>query len=79
MLEKNKIAQKREKRLIEVLSIFCVFVFMSSLFHNITLCYDLGKDDTETFIWLMIPESVAMLLMVFCSALIFKILFKFKN
>ena len=47
MLEKNKIAQKREKRLIEVLSIFCVFVFMSSLFHNITLCYDLGKDDTH--------------------------------
>ena len=79
MLEKNKIAQKRERRLIEVLSIFCVFVFMSSLFHNITLCYDLGKDDTETFIWLMIPESVAMLLMVFCSALIFKILFNLKH
>ncbi len=79
MLEKNKIAQKRERRLIEVLSIFCVFVFMSSTFHNIMLSYELGKDDTDTFIWLMIPESVAMLLMVFCSALIFKILFNLKH
>ena len=79
MLQKNKIAQKREKNLIAILSGFCVFVFMNSTFHNIMLSYELGKDDTDTFIWLMIPESVAMLLMVFCSALIFKILFNLKH
>ena len=79
MLQKNKIAQKREKILIAILSGFCVFVFMNSTFHNIMLSYELGKDNTDTFIWLMIPESVAMLLMVFCSALIFKILFNLKH
>lgn len=79
MLQKNKIAQEREKNLIAILSGFCVFVFMNSTFRNIMLSYELGKDNTNTFIWQMIPESVAMLLMVFCAALIIKMLYNLKH
>ena len=79
MLQKNSPLQKNEKRLIEVLLVFCAFVFMSSTFHNITLAYELGKDDTDTFIWHMVPESVSMLLIIFCAALIFKIVYNLKH
>ena len=79
MLEKKKIAQKRERNLIAVLSVYCGFVFMGSIFNNIMLSYELGKDDTGTFIWQMIPESVAMLLMVFCAGLIIKMLYNLKH
>ena len=72
MLQKNSPLQKNEKRLIEVLLVFCAFVFMSSIFHNITLAYELGKDDTDTFIWQMVPER-------FCAALIFKIVYNLKH
>ena len=40
---KNKIAQKREKNLIILLSGFCAYVFMGSVFRNIMLAYELGK------------------------------------
>lgn len=79
MLQKNRIAQKREKHLITILSVYCGFVFMDSILHNVTLAYELGKDDTDTFIWQMIPESVAMLLMVFCAGLIIKMLYNLKH
>ncbi len=82
MLQKNRIAQKREKHLITILSVYCGFVFMvigNSIFHNITLAYELGKDDTDTFIWQMIPESVAMLLMVFCAGLTIKMFYNLKH
>ena len=71
--------KKNEKLLIAVLLGFCAYVFMSSTFHNVTLAYELGKDDTDTFIWQMIPESVAMLLMVFCAGLIIKMLYNLKH
>ena len=70
----GKTTQKREKNLIILLSGFCAYIFLSSTFQNITLCYDLGKDDTDTFIWQMVPQSVGLLLMIFCAALIFGIL-----
>ena len=76
---KNKIAQKREKNLIILLSGFCAYVFMSSIFRNIMLAYDLGKDDTDTFIWQVVPQSVAMLLMIFCAGLIIKMLYNLKH
>ena len=75
---KNKIAE-REKNLITILTVYCGFVFMSSVFRNIMLSYDLGKDDTDTFIWHMVPQSVAMLLMMFCAGLIIKMLYNLKN
>lgn len=71
--------KQNEKLLIAVLLGFCAYVFMSSTFHNVTLAYELGKDDTDTFIWQMIPESVAMLLMVFCAGLIIKMLYNLKH
>lgn len=76
---KNKIAQKREKNLIILLSGFCAYVFMGSVFRNIMLAYELGKDDTDTFIWHMAPQSVAMLLMMFCAGLIIKMLYNLKH
>ena len=76
---KNKIAQKREKNLIILLSVFCAYVFMGSVFRNIMLAYELGKDDTDTFIWHMVPQSVAMLLMMFCAGLIIKMLYNLKH
>ena len=76
---KNKIAQKREKNLIILLSGFCAYVFMGSVFRNIMLAYELGKDDTDTFIWHMVPQSVAMLLMMFCAGLIIKMLYNLKH
>ena len=76
---KNKIAQKREKNLITILSVYCGFVFMGSTFKNIMLAYELGKDDTDTFIWQVVPQSVAMLLMIFCAGLIIKMLYNLKH
>lgn len=76
---KNKIAQKREKNLITILTVYCGFVFMSSVFRNIMLSYELGKDDTDTFIWQVVPQSVAMLLMMFCAGLIIKMLYNLKH
>ena len=76
---KNKIAQKREKNLIILLSGFCAYVFMGSVFRNIMLAYELGKDDTDTFIWHMVPQSIAMLLMMFCAGLIIKMLYNLKH
>ena len=76
---KNKIAQKREKNLIILLSGFCAYVFMGSVFRNIMLAYELGKDDTDTFIWHMVPQSVAMLLMMFCAGHIIKMLYNLKH
>ena len=70
----GKTTQKREKNLIILLSGFCAYIFLSSTFQNITLCYDLGKDGTDTFVWQMVPQSVGLLLMIFCAALIFGIL-----
>lgn len=75
---KNKIAE-REKNLITILTVYCGFVFMSSVFRNIMLSYDLGKDDTDTFIWHMVPQSVAMLLMMFCAGFIIKMLYNLKH
>ncbi|HIY88803.1 MAG TPA: DUF2975 domain-containing protein [Candidatus Bacteroides pullicola] len=79
MTQKNKVTQKRERNLIALLSGFCAFVFMSSTFRNITLSYELGKDDTGTFIWQMIPESVALLLMAFCAGLVIRMLYNLKH
>ena len=76
---KNKIAQKREKNLIILLSGVCAYVFMGSVFRNIMLAYELGKDDTDTFIWHMVPQSIAMLLMMFCAGLIIKMLYNLKH
>lgn len=75
----GKTTQKREKNLIILLTGFCAYVFMSSVFRNIMLSYELGKDDTDTFIWHMVPQSVAMLLMMFCAGLIIKMLYNLKH
>lgn len=75
----GKTTQKREKNLIILLTGFCAYVFMSSVFRNIMLAYELGKDDTDTFIWHMVPQSVAMLLMMFCAGLIIKMLYNLKH
>ncbi len=75
----GKTTQKREKNLIILLSGFCAYVFMGSVFRNIMLAYELGKDDTDTFIWHMVPQSVAMLLMMFCAGLIIKMLYNLKH
>ena len=38
------------------------------------LCFDLGKDDTDDFLWIMLPQSVTLLAMAVCSILIFCLL-----
>lgn len=75
----GKTTQKKEKNLIILLTGFCAYVFMSSVFRNIMLSYELGKDDTDTFIWQVVPQSVAMLLMMFCASLIIKMLYNLKH
>lgn len=75
----GKTTQKKEKNLIILLTGFCAYVFMGSVFRNIMLAYELGKDDTDTFIWHMVPQSVAMLLMMFCAGLIIKMLYNLKH
>ena len=75
----GKKKKKKEKNLIILLTGFCAYVFMSSVFRNIMLSYELGKDDTDTFIWQVVPQSVAMLLMMFCASLIIKMLYNLKH
>ena len=67
-------AQRREVFFIRVLSVFSGLVIISSLLENIMMCYQLGKDDSDDLMWRMVPESVTLLVMIFCAAIILRII-----
>lgn len=41
-----------------------------SLFRNLTLCMELGKDDTADYIWKILLENITLLSMIICSVLV---------
>lgn len=41
---------------------------------NLTLGYQLGKDNTDNFIWQILPENITLTAMTICSILMFLIL-----
>ncbi|MDO4164315.1 MAG: DUF2975 domain-containing protein [Bacteroides sp.] len=56
------------------LSTLCAVCVLIVFTRNLTLCYQLGKDDTDDFIWRMISESITLLAMAVCSVLIYVML-----
>ena len=56
------------------LMFICFCCLLISFIQNAMLCFDLGKDDTDDFLWIMLPQSVTLLAMAVCSILIFRLL-----
>lgn len=56
------------------LMFICFCCLLISFIQNAMLCFDLGKDDTDDFLWIMLPQSVTLLAMAVCSILIFYLL-----
>lgn len=56
------------------LMFICFCCLLISFIQNAMLCFDLGKDDTDDFLWIMLPQSVTLLAMTVCSILIFCLL-----
>ena len=68
MKQKEPKEPKRRIALImNVLFYFCGLCIGGGIVRNLTLCYELGKDDTANFIWHILPESVTMLVMTICG------------
>ena len=56
------------------LMFICFCCLLISFIQNAMLCFDLGKDDTDDFLWIMLPQSVTLLAMAVGSILIFCLL-----
>lgn len=56
------------------LMFICFCCLLISFIQNAMLCFDLGKDDTDNFLWIMLPQSVTLFAMAVCSILIFCLL-----
>ena len=56
------------------LMFICFCCLLISFIQNAMLCFDLGKDNTDDFLWIMLPQSVTVLAMAVCSILIFCLL-----
>ena len=56
------------------LAIVCGSCLLIGFLRNATLCYQLGKDNTDDFIWQIFPESITLTAMTICSVLIFMLL-----
>ncbi|MBD9109972.1 DUF2975 domain-containing protein [Bacteroides nordii] len=56
------------------LMFICFCCLLISFIQNAMLCFDLGKDNTDDFLWIMLPQSVTLLAMAVCSILIFCLL-----
>lgn len=56
------------------LAVICGSCLLISLISNLTLCYRLGKDTEDDFIWQMLPEIITLKAMTICSVLIFLLL-----
>lgn len=54
--------------------VICYCCLCISIMDNILLCFELGKDDTDGFIWQVIPRVVTMVVMAVCSILILVLL-----
>ena len=68
MKQKEPKEPKRRIALImNVLFYFCGLCIGGGIVRNLTLCYELGKDDTANFIWHILLESVTMLVMTICG------------
>ena len=67
--------QKQELEVVMTCFMFiCFCCLLISFIQNAMLCFDLGKDDTDDFLWIMLPQSVTLLAMAVCSILIFCLL-----
>lgn len=56
------------------LAIICGSCLLIGFLRNLTLSYQLGKDDTDNFIWQILPENITLTAMTICSVLIFLLL-----
>lgn len=74
LLGKSRDPKEEFKLVMLCLTVVCVCCLLISLLRNVTLCYQLGKDNTDDFVWKIIPESITLIAMTICSVLIFLIL-----
>lgn len=66
---------KEELKLVMIcLAVVCVCCLLIGFLRNATLCWQLGKDNTDDFVWQILPESITLTAMTICSVLIFLLL-----
>lgn len=56
------------------MTVICYCCLGISIMDNILLCFELGKDDTEGFMWQVLPRVITMVVMAVCSILILVLL-----
>lgn len=64
--------QKLEQAML-YMSILCSIIWVGSLVRTAVLCYELGKDNADDFIWQLIPESITLRVTAVCCIFIYLI------
>ena len=79
---KSLIKKNRKQELETVMSclvVICASCLMIWLTQTMQLCYELGKDDTDDFIWQVLSRSITLVAMAVCSIFIWIMLSNVKR
>lgn len=79
---KSLFKKNRKQELETVMSclvVICASCLMIWLTQTMQLCYELGKDDTDDFIWQVLSRSITLVAMVVCSIFIWIMLSNVKR
>lgn len=74
LLGKSRDSKSELKFVMMCLAIVCGSCLLIGFVRNATLYYQLGKDNTNDFVWQIFPESITLTAMTICSVLIFLLL-----
>ena len=79
---KSLFKKNRKQELETVMSclvVICASCLMIWLTQTMQLCYELGKDDTDDFIWQVLSRSITLVAMAVCSIFIWIMLSNVKR
>lgn len=77
LFEKNR--KQELETVMSCLVVICASCLMIWLTQTMQLCYELGKDDTDDFIWQVLSRSITLVAMAVCSIFIWIMLSNVKR
>lgn len=77
LLKKNR--KQELETVMSCLVVICASCLMIWLTQTMQLCYELGKDDTDDFIWQVLSRSITLVAMAVCSIFIWIMLSNVKR